>query len=310
MSPKEHSSYLTSETSTLKSRTTLPLYIFTTQTKTYPRSLGVQKHRARSIHGKAYVVCLQRPVALGYAVQDASHITALLISQIPHHKSPLLVYTSFSRPLRNALLEEGTALETLRMDSEDLWCPVLDGSFGSVDQLRNVAIMDEGNLNKFDIRHKHNFDVRDRTKGNSSWKRNPPPLDISHLKSLGIDIHGRYKLGIKQPVVILKWWTDMLKDLAEKGQVSNLEDLLLVVGICRREPYILEDLEGTWQLLDSLLTQNFPAFKSLRVAIKVFQLPAYDRGDRSKPQEGDRRKLSSFVGKEDAQGRVWKRADK
>ncbi|KAK0495206.1 hypothetical protein EDD18DRAFT_1106450 [Armillaria luteobubalina] len=214
------------------------------------------------------------------------------------------------RPLRNTLLEEGPALETLRMDSEDLWCPALDGSFGSIDQLRNVTIMD--------VKYKHLPDIalflqrtaqQDRAKGNSSWKRNPPPLDISHLKSLGIDIHGRYKLiGIKQPVVILKWWIDMLKGLAEKGQASNLEDLLLVVGICRREPYILEDLEGTWQLLDSLLTQNFPAFKSLRVAIKVFRPTTMETG--VVPQESDRTKLPSFTDKEDAQGHVWDCTDK
>lgn len=205
------------------------------------------------------------------------------------------------RPLRSLLLEEGPALETLRIDSDDLWCAALGGSFGTINQLRNVTIMDvrykhlpdialflqrtaqEGNLKKFNIRHMHGFDVRDRAKGNSSWKRNPPPLDISHLKSLGIDIHGRYKfIGIKQPVVILKWWIDMLKDLAEKGQASNLEDLQIIVGICRPEPYILEDLEGTWQLLDSLLTQNFPAFKSLRVAIKVFPPTTEETGVKHK----------------------------
>ncbi|KAK0470086.1 uncharacterized protein EV420DRAFT_1634515 [Desarmillaria tabescens] len=222
------------------------------------------------------------------------------------------------RPLRRSLLvDEGPALQTIRMDSDDLWHAALDGSFGTINEIRNITVMDvkykqlpdiglflqktaqEGNLKKFNMRHMHGFDVRgalasishffrsdlasDRAKGNSSWKRNPAPLELSHLKSLGIDIHGRYKLiGIKQPVVILKWWIDMLKNLAEKGQASNLKDLTIVVGICKPEPYVVEDLDGTWRLLDYLLTQDFPAFKWLRVVIKVFQPTTIENGESHK----------------------------
>ncbi|PBK75317.1 hypothetical protein ARMSODRAFT_385282 [Armillaria solidipes] len=82
------------------------------------------------------------------------------------------------RPFRSSLLEEGPALETIRVDSDDLWCAALDGSFGTINQLRNVTIMDvkykqlsnialflqqtaqAGNLKKFNIRHMHGFDVR------------------------------------------------------------------------------------------------------------------------------------------------------
>ncbi|KAG7450930.1 uncharacterized protein BT62DRAFT_386712 [Guyanagaster necrorhizus] len=139
-----------------------------------------------------------------------------LCSFIRHFSSVKEVYCSRlrflqERPIRRSLLvEEGPALQTIRIDSDDLWCAALDGSFGTINKLRNVTVMDvkykqladiglflhqtaqEGSLKKFNVRHMHGFDVRDRAKGNATWKRNPAPLEISHLKSLGIDVHGRH----------------------------------------------------------------------------------------------------------------------
>ncbi|KAK0204537.1 hypothetical protein DFS33DRAFT_1486796 [Desarmillaria ectypa] len=234
---------------------------------------------------------------------DINHLCSF-IRRFPSIKELYCTRLRFlqERPFRRSLLpDDGPALQTIRMDSDHLWCAALDGSFGTINELRNVTIMDvkykqlpdiglflqqtaqEGSLKKFNIRHMHGFDVRDRAKGNPSWKRYPPSLSISHFKSLGIDIHGRYKLiGIKQPVIILKWWIDMLKDLAEKGQASNLEDLIIIVGICKPEPYVVEDLEGTWRLLDSLLTLDFPAFKWLRVVLKVFIPTTVEKGENHK----------------------------
>ncbi len=101
----------------------------------------------------------------------------------------------------------------------------------------------------------------------------PEPLVLSHLKTLGIDIHGREKVtgvSVHTMANILGWWTQSLADTIKEGRVSPLERLTIILGMYKKD-YILQYSNEIWATLDNLLTQDqFPEFKSLRVIIKAY----------------------------------------
>lgn len=66
-------------------------------------------------------------------------------------------------------------------------------------------------------------------------------------------------------------------------QACNLEDLSIIVGICKPEPYVRGSstvyLEGTRQPLDSLLAQELPAFKWMCVITCVSRSTIVEGGN-------------------------------
>ncbi len=195
-------------------------------------------------------------------------------------------------------------LRRVNMDG-GLWLAALNGTFGSINKLQKVTALDVHfdeipkvgrflqqtceNLSEFNIRHLHVIQAvgtlrpstlfsclivnLDTTKGRANWREMPEPLVLSHLKTLGIDIHGREKVtgvSVHTMANILGWWTQSLADTIKEGRVSPLERLTIILGMYKKD-YILQYSNEIWATLDNLLTQDqFPEFKSLRVIIKAY----------------------------------------
>ncbi|KAK0476205.1 hypothetical protein IW261DRAFT_1492456 [Armillaria novae-zelandiae] len=169
-----------------------------------------------------------------------------------------------------------------------LWLAALNGTFGSINKLQKVTALDvhfddipkvgrflqqtAKNLSELNIRHMHVIQG-DTTRARASWREMPEPLVLSHLKTLGIDVHGRERVtgvSVHTMVDILKWWTQSLEDTIKEGRVSPLERLTIILGIYKKD-YILQYSNEIWMTLDRLLTQDqFSEFKSLRVIIKAY----------------------------------------
>ncbi len=63
----------------------------------------------------------------------------------------------------------------------------------------------------------------------------------------------------------------MLQDMVKKDEAPRLENLTITVGMSRSVNYLRRAGGSLWQEFDRCLTQNqFSAFKSFRVVIKVF----------------------------------------
>ncbi|KAK0189513.1 hypothetical protein F5146DRAFT_1224613 [Armillaria mellea] len=178
-------------------------------------------------------------------------------------------------------------LRRVDMDGS-LWLAALNGTFGSINKLQKVTALDVHfddipkvgqflqqtvkNLLEFNIRHLHVIQG-DMTRARANWREMPEPFILSHLKTLGIDIHGREKVtgvSVHTMANILGWWTQSLADTIKEGRVSPLERLTIILGMYKKD-YILQYSKEIWGTLDRLLTQDqFPEFKSLRVIIKTY----------------------------------------
>ncbi|KAK0216212.1 hypothetical protein IW262DRAFT_1398654 [Armillaria fumosa] len=178
-------------------------------------------------------------------------------------------------------------LRKVNMDSS-LWLAALNGTFGSINKLQKVTALDvhyddipkvgrflqqtAKNLSEFNIRHLHVIQG-DTMRARANWREMPESLVLSHLKTLGVDIHGREKVTgvtVHTMINILGWWTQSLEDTIKEGRMSPLEHLTIILGMYKTD-YILQYSNEIWTTLDRLLTQDqFPEFKSLRVIIKTY----------------------------------------
>ncbi|KAG7443317.1 uncharacterized protein BT62DRAFT_935260, partial [Guyanagaster necrorhizus] len=177
-------------------------------------------------------------------------------------------------------------LRRVNMDG-GLWLAALNGTFGSINKLQKVTALDVHfddipkvsqflqktvkNLSEFNIRHLHKIEGK-VSRAWASWR--PEPFVLSHLKTLGIDIHGRERvtgLHVRAMTNLLGWWMQSLEKIVKENTVSPLERLTIILGLYRTD-YILKHSDEMWATLDRLLTQDqFPEFRSLRVIIKAYQ---------------------------------------
>ncbi|KAK0494188.1 hypothetical protein EDD18DRAFT_363115 [Armillaria luteobubalina] len=212
-------------------------------------------------------------------------------------------------------------LRKVNMDGS-LWLAALNGTFGSINNLQKVTALDvhfddipkvgrflqqtANNISEFNIRHLHVIQG-DTTRTKENWREMPQPLVLSHLKTLGVDIHGRKMVTgvfVHTMINILGWWTQSLEDTIKEGRVSPLEHLTIILGMYGKD-YILQYSKEIWTRLDRLLTQDqFPEFKSLRVIIKAYHpVSVMSALQRTKmivqqcPRLGDRLNVSVVEGK-------------
>ncbi|PBK94945.1 hypothetical protein ARMGADRAFT_72216 [Armillaria gallica] len=205
---------------------------------------------------------------------------------------------SVKNPRRIPVEERCSALHTFRGNqSPDIWRLALNGSLGSSKILRKVILNDvtysdlsfvglflqrsstASALEELNVTHDH---ARQSAAVKHAWKEKPPVLDVSHVKKLGIDIHGRVRdTYLRNPLeVVLQWW---MKSLAPPEKESSLEQLTIVVGMNKGSIYIAQDAGATWKALDLLLTDGrFPALQSVRVVIKVWKPTTLKKGERQK----------------------------
>ncbi|KAG7448666.1 uncharacterized protein BT62DRAFT_720863 [Guyanagaster necrorhizus] len=199
---------------------------------------------------------------------------------------------------RMPVVKHASVLHTVRSNqSPDIWRLFLNGSLGSDETLRKVTLNDvtysdipfvglflqrsstTGMLQEFNVMHDH---ARQSAAVKHAWKKEPPVLDVSHVKRLGIDIHGRVRATcLRSPLeVVLQWW---MKSLVPPGKESSLEYLKIVVGMNKGAIYIAQDAGNTWRALDSLLTDGrFPALRIVHVIIKVWKPTTLQKGERQK----------------------------
>ncbi|KAK0489613.1 hypothetical protein EDD18DRAFT_1190122 [Armillaria luteobubalina] len=205
---------------------------------------------------------------------------------------------SVKNPRRMPVEERSSVLHTFRSkQSPDVWRLALNGSLGLNEILRKVTLNDvtysdipfvglflqrsaaAGTLEELNVTHDH---ARQSAEVKHAWKEKPPVLDVSHVKNLGIDIHGRVRdTYLRNPLeVVLQWW---MKSLAPPEKQSSLEHLKIVVGMNKGSIYIAQDAGATWKALDLLLTDGrFPALQSVRVIIKVWKPTTLQKGERQK----------------------------